>query len=120
MQASLRRWSGPGQRRPGPRGSPRICAATPVRSGAARRWAPWGRAAAHAQGAHGLIPVRMVTRRRQRDGAAAQLARAGVRAASPHPRVGAVSATPGTTGAQAREAPCPEGGRARKNRVEGR
>ena len=58
-------------------------------------------------------------RRRRRDGAAAQLARVGVRAASPHPRVGAVPATPGEAGAQAREAPCPAGGRARKNRGEG-
>ena len=36
-----------------------------------------------------------------------------------HPRVGAVPATPGAAGAQAREAPCPAGGRARKIRGEG-
>ncbi len=78
-----------------------------------------GRAAAHVQGAHGLVPVRVVARRRRRDGAAAQLARVGVRAASPHPRVGAVPATPAAAGAQAREAPCPAGRRARKIRGEG-
>ena len=47
------------------------------------------------------------------------VAQVGVRAASPHPRVGAVSATPEAAGAKAREAPCPAGERARKIRGEG-
>lgn len=69
---------------------------------------------------HEVLPALEKRERKQVLSAeAVELARVGVRAASPHPRVGAVPATPGAAGAQAREAPCPAGGRARKIRGEG-
>ena len=78
-----------------------------------------GRAAAHVQGAHGVVPVRVVARGRGRHGEGQELALLRVRAAGAHARGVALAAPGGPQGREARELRGVQAGDQAKIRGEG-